>query len=90
MAQFHGTIFDDVITGSLNDDIIDARDGDDIVDAGGGDDVITGGVGDDVLTGGTGDDTFVFTQDPGTTIATSYFTSFGHDRIVDFSAGAGS
>ena len=93
MAQFSGTLNDDVISGTLDADIIDAKDGNDVVDAGDGNDVITGGIGDDTLTGGTGDDTFVFTLTSGplgSTGATTYYTSFGNDRIVDFSAGAGS
>ncbi|WP_419827084.1 calcium-binding protein [Sphingomonas sp.] len=65
------------LVGSRFGDYLIGDNGSNLIDGLGGDDQLDGRKGDDVLTGGDGRDSFLFR------------TGYGHDRIADFSVGAG-
>jgi Ca2+-binding RTX toxin-like protein len=71
----NGGAGNDVLYGGAGNDQINGGAGSDALSGGPGNDLLDGGAGNDALWGGAGADTFKFDL------------GFGHDRIIDFTAG---
>jgi hypothetical protein len=78
MENAEGLWFDDSLTGNDGANLLQGGDGSDWLNGRAGDDHLVGGNGSDALMGGAGDDLFIFAD------------GHGADRVMDFTAGAGS